>query len=432
MKRYLQILLALVYLVAPGFVLAWTNDSTLTEPGRTSIGKGAVLKLSITGQIWLRYTELNPGSKVDDVNESGIADLSIRRFRMAFSGHVTDKVYAKVQVGLNNFNDLSSTSEIRLLDLLAVYELSDKVHIGIGKNGYTGPSRYASVASGSMLGVDIPIFALSTINISDDYLRKLSVFAKGNLGRLAYRLVLAKPNRIENPIEIQEETSFAKGDSKWQPSGYFKFQFLDKESLTSAYMPGTYHGSKRILNLGLGFLTQGEAMSKMVLEDINYYRMNQWAVDLFADFPLNARNSQSFTIYAAYFNTDFGPNYIRMIGANNPSIESDESTLNGAGNRYPSIGTGQVYYCQVGYRLALPGKFEYLGALQPYFHVQFADYDRLNKPMKLYDIGLNVLFDEHNSKLTFGWQNRPVYAENAQINVVDRRSMYVIQYQFKL
>ncbi|MEP1780299.1 porin [Reichenbachiella sp.] len=433
MKKCLQILLTLVFCNMSNVVVAaFENDSTKEQSALHDVHHLATMKLSVTGQIWLRYTELNPGSLVDGLYQTSSTDLSIRRFRMAFSGDVTERVYAKIQIGLNNFNDLSKSSEIRLLDLLAVYKLYDQLYLGLGKNGYTGPSRYASVASGAMLGADIPIFALSTINISDDYLRKLSIFVKGDIGSFAYRLVLAKPNRIERSVDTQEETNFARGNTEWQPSGYFKYQFLDKEGLTSAYMPGTYHGTKRILNLGIGFLTQDKAMSRMFLADTHYYRMNQWAVDLFADFPLNHRNSQSVTFYGAYFNTDFGPDYVRMIGANNPSIESDGSVYNGAGNMYPSIGTGKVYYCQIGYRFALPERFEHVRALQPYFHIQYADYERLNEPMKLYDIGINLLFNGHRSKLTFGWQGRPVYEGIDHINVTNRKNMYVMQYQFKL
>lgn len=424
MKFQWKFVLILLGLIGPKQVYASAHDSIEAKTVKP-------LKFSASGQIWLRYTELNPGSQIDDLAETVVTDLSIRRFRMALSGDLSDRIYVKIQMGLNNFNDLSKNSEIRLLDLLAVYKVSDYLYVGMGKNGYTGPSRYASVASGAMLGVDIPIFALSTINISDDFLRKLGVFVKGEVNQLAYRLILAKPNRVEKPAQVQEIANFAAGNPQWQTSGYLKYQFFEKENLTSAYMPGTYYGTKKVLNVGVGFLTQDRAMSNLILADTTYYRMNQWALDVFADLPIGSGN-QAMTLYAAYFHTDFGPGYIRMIGANNPASGSDGQSLNGAGNRYPSIGTGQVIYSQLGYLFKLPGNLQKIGSLQPYFHIQHADYEQLSEPMRFYEAGLNLLLDGHRSKLTLGWQNWPVYSANGDKHVTDRKSSFVIQYQFKL
>lgn len=403
---------------------------------RNESGKGVAvidkLKLSMSAQLWLTHSELNPGSEIERVVENSITDLSIRRFRMAVHGNLTERLYIKTQIGLNNLNYATSLGQLKLLDLLAVYKLSDELYFGGGKNGYTGPSRYASVASSGMLGVDIPIFALSTINITDDLLRKLSVFAKGNIGQLGYRVVIAKPDRPHLPLPLDVAPKFASGDPELQYSGYFKYQFFEKESLTSAYMPGTYHGTKKILNIGFGFLVQDKATWNMVEEDTTYYRMNQWTVDLFADLPINNWNSQSLTVYAAYFNTNFGPNYLRMIGVNNSGIQTNNSTINGAGNKYPAIGTGQVYYFQFGYRMAFSGKLEKLGAIQPYFNMQLANYEALNEPMQLFESGINLLFNGHMSKLTFGIQNRPIYNLDNDNKVTDRKNMYVIQYQFKI
>ncbi|WP_420580706.1 hypothetical protein [Reichenbachiella sp.] len=429
--KYFVLIWAVLIVISSGPKVEASPKDTLQNELKNIGGMFDKFKFSMSAQIWLRHTELNPGSQIDGVMENSITDLSIRRFRMAFQVNLTDRLFVKTQIGLNNLNFATNNSQLKLLDLLAVYKLSDQLYIGGGKNGYTGPSRYASVASSSMLGVDIPIFALSTINITDDLLRKLSVFAKGNIGKLGYRVVLAKPDRPHVQFTLSESTKFANGDPSLQYSGYFKYQFLDKEKMTSAYMPGTYHGTKKIVNFGIGFLRQDRATWSMIGSDTSYFRMNQWAIDLFADLPLNKRNSQSFTLYAAYFNTDFGPNYIRMIGTNNSGIQTNNSTINGSGNKYPAIGTGQVYYLQLGYRMAFSGKLEMLGAIQPYFNMQYANYEALHEPMQLFESGINLLFNQHQSKLTFGYQNRPIYSRNEVIKVVDRKSMYVIQYQFK-
>ncbi|MEP2026994.1 MAG: hypothetical protein ABJH98_06985 [Reichenbachiella sp.] len=416
-------------------LIGWQVSASLPDSIQHTTHKSlrfSDMKFFAAGQFWFRHTKLNPGSQVDGIDETSITDLSIRRFRMGLNGDVTERLFVKIQVGLNNMNYLTRISGISLLDLLVVYKLDKRLHLGLGKNGYTGPSRYASAASTSALGVDIPIFALSTINIEDDYLRKFSVFAKGNLGQLNYRLVLAKPSKPLLARTIEEEANFSYGDPKMQVSSYFKYQFLEKETMQTAFMPGTYYGTKKVLNLGFGFLTQDQATWSLVENDTSYHRMKQWALDLFADLPMNASNTQSLTLYAAFFHTDFGPSYLRMIGVNNPTLQSDGSTLNGSGNRYPSIGTGKVYYGQLGYRFMLPGELKRIGAVQPYLNIQYADYDRLQEKMLLYELGGSLIFDGHRSKLTFGWQNRPIYNNGDHPTVTERKSMYVLQYQFKL
>jgi len=410
-------------------VMASPLDSSLQEVKKAT-PEGMTFFAS--GQIWLRHTELNPGSQVEGAYESSISDISIRRFRMGVTGDINDKVFVKIQMGLNNLNYLTRDAQIKLLDLLAVYKFSDRLHLGIGKNGYTGPSRYASVASFSAMGVDIPIFALSTINIEDDYLRKFSLFAKGNIGQLGYRMVLAKPSKPLGVAGIDEAINFHPGNPKWQVSGYFKYQFFEKETLRTAYMPGTYYGKKSVLNIGIGFLSQDRATWNLEAADTSYYQLNQWAVDLFLDLPLNANNSQSLTVYTSFFHTDFGPNYVRMIGANNPALQSDGRVLNGGGNRYPSIGTGNIFYSQIGYRMALKKEGFTIKAIQPYASIQYADYDGLGDVMSLYELGANVLFNGHKSKLTFGWQSRPIYNIDTQRKMTERKSMYVLQYQFKI
>ncbi len=63
--------------------------------------------------------------------------------------------------------------------------------------------------------------------------------------------------------------------------------------------------------------------------------------------------------------------------------------LNGSGNGYPSFGTGNLLYGQVGYKF----KNELIGktTLMPYASLQYAHYDRLQDNMAFWDTGVNWL-----------------------------------------
>jgi len=41
--------------------------------------------------------------------------------------------------------------------------------------------------------MDVPVFAQATVDQTDEFSRKLSVYARGQVGRLDYRLVLTDP-----------------------------------------------------------------------------------------------------------------------------------------------------------------------------------------------------------------------------------------------
>lgn len=49
-------------------------------------------------------------------------------------------------------------------------------------------------------------------------------------------------------------------------------------------------------------------------------------------------------------NNNYGPNYVRYSGVSNPAsgVNTTVSSLNGAGNNSPVIGTGNTYYIQIG------------------------------------------------------------------------------------
>ena len=167
----------------------------------------------------------------------------------------------------------------------------------------------------------------------------------------------------------------------------------------------------------------------------SYTDMTHFAIDLFADFPLCDRNCSAISLYAAYFNYDFGNGYIRNIGANNPGEGIAEgASFNGKGNAYPAIGTGQVGYLKLGY--ALPEKknsTHTTSRYQLYAAFQHAAYERLGSRMNLYEGGVNFYMNQY-SKFTLGYQSRPIFdvVSGAKAEEVDRKGMWVLQWQIKV
>jgi hypothetical protein len=72
------------------------------------------------------------------------------------------------------------------------------------------------------------------------------------------------------------------------------------------------------------------------------------------------------------------------------------------------------------------------GTFMPYGTIQSASYDRIDKKMTLFDLGLNWFISGNKSKLTLDYQNRPTFSlvGNDLIRNSSRRGQYVLQYQF--
>jgi hypothetical protein len=161
----------------------------------------------------------------------------------------------------------------------------------------------------------------------------------------------------------------------------------------------------------------------------------QFGVDIFIDTPLDEAKGTAFTGYAAYINYDFGPNYLRNGGAINVANGMNANgTANGPGNNFPLIGTGQVYYVQVGYlmRKDLLGD---AGTLQPYAQLIVSDYEKVSNLFTVYDIGVNWLQAGHRSKLSIDYQSRPILTQGTTEKLIKntsdpRKGMLVMQYQF--
>lgn len=401
------------------------------------------ISLNMTAQLWVRNTQNNPGTLVQGTPQASTTEVSIRRIRFVLGGALSDRVNFFVQFGQNSLNYLSSRKAGSFFhDITADYAVVKKhFYLGAGLNGFNGPSRFCNASVGSLLVVDVPFYQEMTNDALDQNVRRLGVYARGKLGKLDYRLSFAKPFVIQTASgsgteAINVNSSFSTLPPRMNSQGYFMYQFLDQESNFSSGTTGTYLGRKKVFNIGAGFNYQKDAMfhyGDAVAKDTVKEALKLFAVDLFYDAPVNKATGTAYSLYACYSSYNFGKNFARVSGPDNPASGSSNTASafdkSNYGNAYPNVGTGNIFYIQTGYKLK-DGLLGSHGTLQPFFDIQYANFDRLNDPMYVYDIGVNWLIYGHNSKVTFNYQNRPYFAQNSIGEYVQnsRKSEFVIQY----
>ncbi|CAN5392820.1 hypothetical protein BH09BAC1_BH09BAC1_22300 [soil metagenome] len=397
------------------------------------------IKATFLNQTWLRFNQSNPGTLVNSKPADNTFDIGLRRTRLQLYGQILPRVFFYTQFGMNNFNYGSQNAGNRKLqaffhDALAEFSVfKDKNYLKLG-GGLTianGLSRFSQPSIGSIMSLDVPVFAQATVDQTDEFSRKLSVFARGQIGHLDYRLVLSDPfppqTNGTTPPAISKNATFAAQGHNLQYQTLLIWNFLESEPHTTPYMTGTYLGSKKILNLEAGAIFQPNATWSSNGIDTSYHSMVLWSVAGFLDMPVKDKGA-AVNAYLGYFNTNYGPGYIRNNGIMNPANGTDGTTFNGAGNAYPMFGTGQVMYAQAGYKFKneLLGE---LGTLMPYATGQLALYDRLEDPVLVFDLGLNWFISGHTSKISIDYQNRPVFNTLTKPEVGSRASSVTLQYQ---
>jgi len=398
------------------------------------------LKATVTAQIWARYNQSNTGTTVFGYNKPETFDIGLRRVRTQLYGKITDKVFFYSQFGINNFTYNSARKpSLFFHDVILEYQFTPRAfQAGMGLTAWTGFSRFSSPAIASILGYDAPLYQQTTNDVNDQFLRKLSIYAKGKISKLDYRVVLTTPMAVQNTGSVKPlnaNSDFSYRPAKLQSSAYFMWQFLDEESNMMPYMTANYLGKKRVFNIGAGYQIQPKAMwhladstngtTTIVEEDMLNYN-----VDLYYDAPVGSKGS-AISAYAAYTHLGFGTNYLRNLGPMNPADAASKTSLGGGGNSVPLFGTGNIMYAQVGYLLPkeLLGKNN--GQLQAYLMLMHANYERLNSPMQVVDAGLNYFLDGHRAKLTLDFQNRPVFGIS-DAKVSSRKNAVILQFQIAI
>ncbi|MCG1035850.1 porin [Polaribacter sargassicola] len=387
------------------------------------------LKWNITSQFWLRYSSLNEGSLINGEATNSYADVSMRRLRIPITSQVTPKLYFYSIFGGNNYNYQDGSFPVEILDLYAEYAFDKKLEVGFGKSGWQGLSRYNVRSSKSLMGLDSPLFVLTTVNKNDHIGRLLSVWVKGQVNKFDYRVTFSRPTLVTSVPS--GKVDFANNRPRVRTSSYINYQFFEMESNKSAYLAGSYMQTKKVFNIGAGFQFQEKAMSDddALLAGTNLYDMKHWAIDSFLNLPLN--NDAAITAYLGFFDYDYGKDYVRNVGANNPAT-SGGNDFNGSGVAFPMIGTGTTWYTQLGYAFKKAKILNYPIVVQPNVAIQTSNFDALVDQMTVYDFTLNFLLDGgHARKLSLGYQHRPIF-DALILKQKEYKGMLVLQYQVSL
>ncbi len=437
--KHLYLITAMLLLSANGF-----------SQGSPDYGGGMKFNLNEDGtkylrvigwnQLWFRSTEMNPGTSVNGERATTSEDFGNRRLRMLFIAQVSKRYMLVTHFGINNqtftnggaagtagtggygqgkkpglfFHDAWNEYALVLPQAEKKFSLS----MGGGLHYYMGLSRSTMASTLNFLEADAPIFNWPLIENSDQFARQMGFFAKGKYGKFEYRVSYNKPYAT-NVVAVDAASNDlatavdSNGNTKWSKAGYFEYQFFDIESNVLPYKVGTYLGTKKVFNIGVGFYSAPKGTRTSVAETIEKHDINLFAGDVFLDMPIGKKeNKMAITAYSVFYSYDFGPNYLRNVGIMNvgtvDATFTGQKALAGAGNLQPMIGTGNIWFTEAG--LLLPNANEKPKVrIQPYASYTYKNFDALEKASGQYNVGANFLIDGHHAKITTQYSTRPVY-----------------------
>ncbi|OJV21006.1 MAG: hypothetical protein BGO21_08955 [Dyadobacter sp. 50-39] len=417
------------------------------------------VKFTFTNQVWLRLNDNNPGTTVLSDPQSNTFDIGLRRTRMQLFGQLTDRIFFYTQFGMNNFNKVSAfpayntagTPSQRKIaaffhDAVGEYEVQRKganfIRFGGGLTIVSGFSRFSQPSIGTIMTMDVPVFAQATVDQTDQFSRKLAVYSRGQIGKFNYRVSVADPFPVETsgsvPAALNQNAIFSQRKNRKQFQGLLIYNIFDTEdNTTPGYMTGTYLGKRKVLNIEAGITSQKNATWRKEAVDTLYSNMTLWSVAAYLDMPLNTDKGTALSTYLGYFGTDYGKGYLRYNGIMNPATGTTQPIAGAGGthgNAYPMFGTGNVVYAQAGYKLK-DGLLGGQGTLMPFASLQRGDYDRLQDASNVYNLGVNWLMKGHNGKLSLNYENRPVYRNASVANELEksgRKGSWILQYQISI
>ena len=422
------------------YVSAQTVDNELLKFKLNESGSH-FFQATFLNQVWVRINQNNPGTTVEGEAQTQSFDIGLRRTRMQLYGQITDRAFIYFQFGQNNFNaQYNSTGNRKIApffhDALGEYRVSDKnqLKVGAGLTILSGLSRFSQPSIGTISTLDVPVFAQTTVDQTDQFSRKLSVYARGQIGHWDYRLALSDPFPITSNGQttpgLSTVANFTPKGHHVQQNAYLMYQFFDQESHVTPYMTGSYLGTKKIANIAAGVIHQKNATwVKSASGDTLFQNMTHWAIEGFLDMPLHSAKKTAINAYLGYFNTQYGSNYLRYNGIMNPANGTTlpvSQTINGQGptygNAYPMFGTGHVVYSQIGF---LSNRW------MPYVNATWASYDRLHGlATSTYAAGINYYLQGNKAKLSLELQNRPTYEmRGADLQAGQRQNSLTMQFQ---
>lgn len=416
------------------------------------------IKLGISSQIWLRSTENNPGTSVNGIPQEQTYDAGIRRMRLIIQSQVTPFYSVFLQMGINNQNFISgggsgtgnngagkkapfffhdAYNELAIIprnNFQTGKPNKNNLYLGAGLHSWNGVSRLTNASTTKMLAGDIPIFNFPSIEIADQFSRQLGVFVHGEFDRLNYRFSVNKPFATNLKPAIGGPAVDNNQSGKLSYSGYAFYQFFGKETTVTSFLPGNILAARKVLNIGTGFYTSKDATQTQPSENVfESHPANIFGADVYSEIPLGNKNKEmGLTLYSVFYNYNYGPNYLRMSGLLNPGAPdpafTGQTALEGAGNNRVLMGTGNIWFSQVGF--VIP-KFSTILKIQPFFNYALKNMKALNQSGSYYDIGTNFYLYGQNARIVVQYSSRPLY-DIADKTVFDRKGEFLLSLQIVL
>jgi hypothetical protein len=373
------------------------QEQTNSEPDRSY--KPLKLNLNESGdkyvrfilwnQIWATTNNLNDGQ--NDGPELNSVNFSIRRARMLAYAQISDRFLILTHFGLNGLskNNMSSTGntllgpQLFIHDAWGEFKINEHLFIGGGLHYWKGLTRLANQSTLNFMTMDAsrPFVHWHSLGITDQFARHMGVYAKGDIGKLEYRVAVNNPLNPANALGAGQHFGDVDSDIEYTGSaipdadgnqlgnmiyeGYFKYALMDKESMKLPYYVGTYMGKKKMLNVGLGFFAQPNGTYDTLKAE--HDNVLHFAGDVFFDHPVKGG---AVNAYASVQSFNYGENYMSRWA-----------------------GTGTTYYAQFGY-------YTEKLKMMPYVSYQYAQYDGLNDDPTALNLGVNYFINGHHAKLT--------------------------------
>ncbi|QTV06283.1 porin [Faecalibacter bovis] len=412
------------------------------------------LKFGLNSQVWLRSIENNPGTLVNGVEQKNTYDAGLRRMRVTMQAQLSPAYQIYVQLGINNqsfiagggsgtgANGQGKKPAIFFMDAyneLAIIPQKDfktkqtnnfNLYLGAGLHGFNGISRMSNASTGKILMADMPIFNYPNIENSDQFARQLGIFARGEYDKFNYRFAVNKPFATNLQPQIGQ-TVDNNQSGKLSYSGYLMYNFFDKESGSTAFLPGFYLGTKKVVNVGVGFYSSKEgALSQPELGVYKSHDHSVLSADIFADLPVGIKSKEmAINLYSVFYRYNFGPNYLRNLGIMNPGTLDPNYpgtvAMEGVGNARNLLGTGNIWFTQVGFLLP---KFSETVKLQPFASYTLKDLEGLNEQGSYYDIGANLFVFSQSAKISYQYSSRPLY-DPVNKKQFDRKGEHILMFQ---
>ncbi|WP_345991893.1 porin [Chryseobacterium sp. Chry.R1] len=416
------------------------------------------LKFGISSQIWLRSIDNNPGTLVNGVPQQQTYDAGIRRMRLTIQSQITPFYSVFLQMGINNQSFISgggsgtgnngagkkapfffhdAYNELAIIprnDFQTGKPNKNNLYLGAGLHSWNGVSRLTNASTTKMLAGDIPVFNFPAIEIADQFSRQFGIFVHGEFDRLNYRFSVNKPFATNLKPVVGGPAVDNNQSGKLSYSGYAFYQFFNKETTVTSFLPGNNLAARKVLNIGTGFYSTKDATQSQPSENVfESHAANVFGADIYSELPLgNKSKEMGLTLYSVFYNYNYGPNYLRVSGLLNPGTPDPQFTgqkaLEGAGNNRILMGTGNIWFSQVGF--VLP-KFSKILKVQPFFNYALKDMKALNQNGSYYDVGANFYLYGQNARIVVQYSSRPLY-DLVSKTIFDRKGEFLLSLQIIL